>query len=74
KEFISEETVTASVHTGTHLDAPYHFGTRCEGKEAKKIEDVPLEWCYGDGVVTVSSDMNSSSGNVFLLILLFPRQ
>ena len=51
EEFISEERVTASVHTGTHLDAPYHFGTRCEGKEAKKIEDIPLEWCYGDGVV-----------------------
>lgn len=51
EEFISEERVTASVHTGTHLDAPYHFGTRCEGKEAKKIEGVPLEWCYGNGVV-----------------------
>ncbi|MBW1822956.1 MAG: cyclase family protein [Deltaproteobacteria bacterium] len=51
EEFISEERVSASVHTGTHLDAPYHFGTRCEGKEAKKIEDVPLKWCYGDGVV-----------------------
>ena len=43
EEFISEERVTASVHTGTHLDAPYHFGTRCEGKEAKKIEDIPLK-------------------------------
>ncbi|MCK5187901.1 MAG: cyclase family protein, partial [Deltaproteobacteria bacterium] len=41
EEFISEEKVTASVHTGTHLDAPYHFGTQSEGKEAKKIEDVP---------------------------------
>lgn len=51
EEFISEERVTASVHTGTHLDAPYHFGTRCEGKAAKKIDDIPLEWCYGDGVV-----------------------
>lgn len=51
EEFISEERITASVHTGTHLDAPFHFGTRCEGKEAKKIEDVPLEWCFGDGVV-----------------------
>jgi len=51
EEFISEERVTASVHTGTHLDAPYHFGTRCEGKPAKKIENIPLAWCYGDGVV-----------------------
>jgi len=51
EQFISEERVTASVHTGTHLDAPYHFGTKCEGKEAKRIEDIPLQWCYGDGVL-----------------------
>ncbi len=49
--FISHETVTASVHMGTHLDAPYHFGLLCEGKDAKDIEAVPLEWCYSDGVV-----------------------
>ena len=32
-------------------DAPYHYGSTCEGKPAKKIEDIPLEWCYGPGVV-----------------------
>lgn len=49
--FLSLEWVKAAVHSGTHLDAPYHFGPLSEGKEAKKIEDVPLEWCYGDGVL-----------------------
>ncbi len=49
--FISHETVTASVHMGTHIDAPYHFGPVCEGKEAKDIEDIPLEWCFSNGVV-----------------------
>jgi len=61
EEFISEERVTASVHTGTHLDAPYHFGTRCAGKEAKQIEDIPLEWCYGDGVVLDFTDKASGT-------------
>ncbi len=45
------ETVTASVHAGTHLDAPWHYGPTCEGKPSKTISDVPLEWCYGNGVV-----------------------
>jgi kynurenine formamidase len=54
--FLSLEWVRATVHSGTHLDAPYHFGPLSEGKEAKKIEDIPLEWCYSDGVVLDCSD------------------
>ena len=50
-EFLSLEMVLCSVHTGTHIDAPYHFGTKCEGTKAKKIDDLPLDWFYGDGVV-----------------------
>lgn len=39
-------------HNGTHLDAPYHFhSTTNNGKErSKTIDEVPLEWCIGDGV------------------------
>ncbi|MEW5801729.1 MAG: cyclase family protein [bacterium] len=51
EEFLSNETVTASVHSGTHMDAPYHYGTRCEGKPASTIDQAPLELFYGDGVV-----------------------
>jgi len=54
--FLSLEWVRATVHSGTHLDAPYHYGPYSEGKPAKKIEDIPLEWCYGDGVVLDCSD------------------
>jgi len=45
------ETVHASTHAGTHLDAPWHYGKTSEGKTAKTIDEVPLEWCYGNGVV-----------------------
>lgn len=45
------EMVKLSTHSGTHVDAPYHFGPESEGKPAKKIDEIPLEWCYGDGVV-----------------------
>jgi kynurenine formamidase len=36
---------------GSHVDAPFHYGSMCEGKPAKQIMDLPLEWCYGPGVV-----------------------
>lgn len=39
------------VHATTHLDAPWHYGPLCEGKKAKTIDEVPLEWCYGEGMV-----------------------
>ena len=39
------------VHTTTHSDAPWHYAPTCAGQPAKTIDQVPLEWCYGDGVV-----------------------
>jgi kynurenine formamidase len=50
EEFLSLEMVHCSVHTGTHVDAPFHFGTKCEGKASRKIDELPLEWFYSDGV------------------------
>lgn len=49
--FISHESVTASVHCGTHVDAPYHFGPSSEGASAKMLHELPLEWVYGDAFV-----------------------
>jgi kynurenine formamidase len=50
-EMLALEIIHSSVHMGTHVDAPYHYGSKSEGRPSKKIEDLPLEWCYGDGVV-----------------------
>ena len=50
-KFAANETVTLSTHCGTHLDAPWHYGPISEGKPAKTIDEIPLEWCYGDGVL-----------------------
>ncbi|MBV8092013.1 MAG: cyclase family protein [Acetobacteraceae bacterium] len=45
------ETVRLSTHTGTHLDAPWHYHpTMNQGERAITIDEVPLEWCYGPGV------------------------
>jgi kynurenine formamidase len=45
------EEVQAITHTGTHVDAPYHYGPISEGKPARTIDQVPLEWCFGPGVL-----------------------
>jgi kynurenine formamidase len=45
------EEIHAITHTGTHVDAPYHYGPLSEGRPARTIDQVPLEWCYAPGVV-----------------------
>jgi kynurenine formamidase len=45
------EEIEAITHTGTHMDAPYHYGAESEGAPARRIDDVPLKWCLGEAVV-----------------------
>ena len=46
----SIELVTLTTHSGTHVDAPWHYHPMAEGRKAKTIDECPLEWFYGDGV------------------------
>ncbi|MGB9879488.1 MAG: cyclase family protein [Anaerolineae bacterium] len=48
---LASERVTASTHSGTHVDAPWHYGPICEGMASRTIDRIPLEWCYGPGVI-----------------------
>ena len=48
--FLSNEVVTLTVHGGTHVDAPFHYGPRSEGAPARTVEELPLEWTCGPGV------------------------
>ncbi len=46
------ELLTLTTHSGTHLDAPYHYHpTMDRGKKALTIDEIPLEWCFNDGVL-----------------------
>jgi len=45
------EEIQAITHTGTHVDAPYHYAPTAEGKPARRIDEVPLEWCFAPGIV-----------------------
>jgi kynurenine formamidase len=45
------ETITLRTHSGTHLDAPYHYHSTMNGGErAITIDEVPLEWCFQPGI------------------------
>ena len=49
--FFSTERIELRSHLGTHIDAPYHFYPTSEGRPAKFIDEGPLDWGMGDGVV-----------------------
>src|SRR5258706_1052953 len=40
------ENLIANSHTGTHIDAPYHYGVTSAGLSAKRVYEVPLERCF----------------------------
>jgi kynurenine formamidase len=47
----SFEKIELITHNGTHLDAPYHFAsTMNQGERAITIDEVPLQWCFQQGV------------------------
>jgi kynurenine formamidase len=59
------EEIQAITHTGTHVDAPYHYGPISEGKPARRIDQVPLEWCFAPGVIL---DMRHKAPGDFMTI------
>lgn len=46
-----DQITKMGVHASTHLDAPWHYGPLCEGLPSKTVDEIPLEWCYGEGLV-----------------------
>ena len=50
EEFLSLEIVHAPVHIGTHLDYSFHYGSKSENRASKTADEIPLEYCYQNGV------------------------
>ena len=48
---MNAQYIQTSNHMGTHLDAPRHFVTK-----GKTIDQLPLDWLYGEGVIVDLSD------------------
>jgi kynurenine formamidase len=53
------ENIEMASHTGTHVDAPLHYGTRCEGMPARTITDLTLDELFCDAIVL---DMRGLAG------------
>lgn len=49
-EFLTNDTVTLTTHTGSHIDAPAHYGTASYGT-ARTIDEMPLDWFHRPGIV-----------------------
>jgi kynurenine formamidase len=48
----SLEFIRLTTHSGTHLDAPYHYHPYMDrGAPAMTIDQIPLDWCFRDGVL-----------------------
>lgn len=48
----ASERISSVVHgSGTHVDAPWHYGPRTAGARSRTVDQLPLEWFYGDAVV-----------------------
>ena len=54
KQFIgwADDTIQKmGVHSTTHIDAPWHYAPTVNGERAKTVDEIPLDWCYGEGLV-----------------------
>ena len=73
------ETIVLNTHSGTHMDAPWHYAPiqDCEEvqKQAMTIDEIPLEWCMGplvildctddpDGYVLQPQDIDAKLSNI----------
>ena len=55
-----DERLQITTHLGTHVDAPLHYGSTCEGRPARAIADLALEELFVDGIVL---DLRGSAPN-----------
>lgn len=64
---ISNETVTLTTHSGTHVDAPLHYGPKClnDGSDAISIDHIRLSDCVGRAVCL---DMRNSRFDIGITV------
>lgn len=60
----AEETITLSSHLGTHVDAPWHYGSTCGGSPAKTVDQIPLDELYCDAVVLDLTHKKGTGGAI----------
>ncbi len=51
EEAWAAERLQITTHSGTHMDAPWHYASTTDGgKPAYGIDELPLDWCLQPGV------------------------
>ncbi|MBX9689067.1 MAG: cyclase family protein [Candidatus Obscuribacterales bacterium] len=56
----AEENLQISSHLGTHVDAPWHYGSTCGDEKAKTVDQIALEDLFCDACVL---DFSSKKGS-----------
>jgi kynurenine formamidase len=51
-----EEFLRFGTHNSTHVDAPWHYNSTIRGERAQTIDELPLDWFLGPGVVLDFAD------------------
>ena len=51
-----EQFTRLGTHNTTHVDAPWHYNSTIRGERAQTIDELPLEWFFGPGVVLDFTD------------------
>jgi kynurenine formamidase len=50
------ECLSIGTHATTHLDAPWHYNSTIRGERAETIDELPLDWFFGAGVVVDATE------------------
>ncbi|WP_282685775.1 MULTISPECIES: cyclase family protein [unclassified Streptomyces] len=69
QELLSVDTLTLTSHTGTHVDAPSHYGSvaRYGDGRPRSIDELPLDWFHGPGLVLDCTDAGPGAVDADLL-------
>jgi cyclase len=58
-ELLSLDTLTLTSHTGTHVDAPSHYGSRGDYGTPRHIDAMPLDWFHRPGLLLDVRDVGT---------------
>ncbi|GAA1604153.1 cyclase family protein [Catellatospora bangladeshensis] len=58
-ELLSVDTLKLTTHTGTHIDAPSHYGSKASYGTPRHIDEMPLDWFHRPAVCL---DLRSATG------------
>lgn len=75
REFLSLDRMSLTTHTGTHVDAPSHYGSKTsyDAGRPRHIDEMPLEWFFGPGILVDVSEVGTGVANSEFLEKEFAR-